>query len=118
MENAGDSGYILGSPNVSAQVKLITRWSRRTSIVLSDRQFSCLLLNLSLLFVVDVVCAGLPIQARLAVQIAMLLDWTAARRTFLLSILCIAAVCVLWRGDMWDILGDGVLATDGGDANV
>jgi hypothetical protein len=56
----------------------------------------------------------LPVQTRLAVQEGVLLDRAAADLALVLSI--VASRCR--RGDMGDLLGDGVLAANLGDADV
>lgn len=74
------------------------------------------------LLVRKVLCRRFPVQARLTVQKSALLDRAAAGALILavvgvVAVLDVVAV-VRGRGYVRDLLGDGVLAADGGDADV
>jgi hypothetical protein len=61
--------------------------------------------------------ARLPIQACLAVQEVVLLDWATAA-LLVLGILAVVVECRRGWGNVWDLLWYGVLAADGSDADV
>jgi hypothetical protein len=61
--------------------------------------------------------ARLPIQACLAVQEVVLLDWATAA-LLVLSILAVVVECRGRWGHVWDLLWHGVLAADGSDTDV
>ena len=76
------------------------------------------------LLVRKVLCRRFPVQARLAVQKGALLD-RAAAGALILAVVGVVVVPVLdvvavvrGRGYVRDLLGDGMLAADGGDADV
>jgi hypothetical protein len=90
----------------------------RTGSKSFDGSFSCLVasaLLLLLLLVVfggEVVGAGFPVQARFAMQEAVLLDRASGALGSFLAILDIAVVRIGRRGDVGDLLWHRMLATD------
>ena len=74
------------------------------------------------LLVLKVLGGRFPVQARLAVQKGTLLDRAAAGALVLAVVGVVAVLDVVTvvgrRGYVGNLLGDGVLAADGGDADV
>ena len=66
----------------------------------------------------EVVGAGFAVQARLAVKEGVLLDGAAADLALVVAELAVAVVRGCGRRDVGDLLGHGMLAADGRDANV
>lgn len=73
----------------------------------------CLVL-ISFGIALEILSRRLPVQTRLAVEEGMFLDGAAADLALVLSVLTVRCR----RRDVRDLLGDGVLAADLGDADV